>query len=70
MLGLGDGPGLGLGDGPGDGEGVVVSTVKVRELLASDPSAFVLPAESENLAEATEMTPLVVLSVVGVNVAE
>ena len=49
---------------------MVVSTVKVCELLSSEPSVFVLPAESENLAEATEMTPLVVLLVVGVNVAE
>ena len=46
-----------------------VSTEKVRELLASDPSLLVLPAESENLEEATEITPLVVLSVAGVKVA-
>ena len=47
----------------------VVSTVKVTELLASAPSLLVLPEESENLDEATEITPLVVLSVVGVKVA-
>ena len=47
----------------------VVSTVKVTELLASDPSRLLLPAESENLDEATEITPFVVLSVVGVKVA-
>ena len=47
----------------------VVSTVKVTELLASAPSLLVLPEESENLDEATEITPSVVLSVVGVKVA-
>ena len=49
--------------------GRTVSTVKVTELLASAPSLLVLPAESENLEEATEITPLVVLLVVGVKVA-
>ena len=49
--------------------GRMVSTVKVTELLASEPSLLVLPAESENLAEATEITPSVVLSDVGVKVA-
>ena len=49
--------------------GRTVSTVKVTELLASAPSLLVLPEESENLDEATEITPLVVLSVVGVKVA-
>ena len=34
-----------------------------------DPSAFSLPAESENFDEATLITPLLVLSDVGVNVA-
>ena len=69
-LGEGDGDGDGGGDGEGEGEGeVVVSTVKVTELLASAPSLLVLPEESENLDEATEITPLVVLSVVGVKVA-
>ena len=71
-VGVGDGAGEGLGEGDGDGEGegeVVVSTVKVTELLASAPSLLVLPEESENLDEATEITPLVVLSVVGVKVA-
>ena len=43
--------------------------MKVTELLASAPSLLVLPEESENLEEATEITPSVVLSVVGVNVA-
>ena len=46
-----------------------VSTVKVTELLASAPSLLVLPEELENLDEATEITPSVVLSVVGVKVA-
>ena len=49
--------------------GRTVSTVKVTELLASAPSLLVLPEESENLEEATEITPSVVLSVVGVKVA-
>ena len=44
-------------------------TVKVTELLASAPSRLLLPAESENLEEATEITPSVVLSAVGVKVA-
>ena len=49
---------------------VVVSTVRVTELLASAPSRLLLPAASENLELATEMTPSVVLSAVGVKVAE
>ena len=50
-------------------EGGRVSIVRVRELSGSEPSALVLPAESENLDEATETTPLVVLLAVGVKVA-
>ena len=50
--------------------GLTVSTERVTELLLSLPSALVLPAESENFELATEMTPSVVLSAVGVNVAE
>ena len=77
MGGVGDGVGVGVGlgegdgdgEGEGDGEGVVVSTVKVTELLASEPSRLLLPAESENFELATEITPLVVLLVVGVKVA-
>ena len=49
--------------------GLTVSTDRVKVLLLSDPSAFTLPAESENLFEATLITPSVVLSSVGVNVA-
>ena len=52
---------------------VSASTVlmeRVMELLASAPSAFVLPAASENLELATEMTPSLVLLVSGVKVAE
>ena len=49
--------------------GRMVSTVKVTELLSSAPSLLVLLEESENLEEATEITPSVVLSVEGVNVA-
>ena len=68
---FGDGLGVGLGDGLGlgVGEGVVVSTVKVTELLLSEPSRLLLPAESENLELATEMTPSAVLLLVGVKVA-
>ena len=77
MVGVGDGAGEGLGEGDGDGEGegvgagegVVVSTVKVTELLASESSRLLLPAESENFELATEITPSVVLSDVGVKVA-
>ena len=47
---------------------VLVSTVKVTELLASEPSLLVLPAASENFELATEITPFVVLSAVGVKV--
>ena len=50
--------------------GRMVLTERVTELLASEPSLLVLPAESENFEEATEITPLVELSAVGVNVAE
>ncbi len=50
--------------------GLTLSTERVTELLLSLPSALVLPAESENFELATEMTPSVVLSAVGVNVAE
>ena len=49
--------------------GLTVSTDKVKVLLLSDPSALVLPAASENFDEATLITPFVVLSAVGVNVA-
>ena len=77
-VGVGDGVGLGEGDGDGDGDGdgegegegeVVVSTVKVTELLASEPSRLLLPAASENFELATEITPSVVLLSVGVKVA-
>ena len=49
--------------------GLTVSTDKVKVLLLSDPSVFIFPEESENFDEATLITPLVVLSAVGVNVA-
>ena len=68
--GLGDGDGDGVGEGEGEGEGaVVVSTLKVTELLASEPSRLLLPAASENFELATEITPSVVLFSVGVKVA-
>ena len=69
--GDGDGEGLGdgVGEGAGEGDGLVVSTEKVTELLLSDPSRLLLPAESENLELATEITPSVVLLSVGVKVA-
>ena len=50
--------------------GLMVSTARVTVLLASEPSLLLLPAESENLDEVTEITALVVLLAVGVNVAE
>ena len=46
-----------------------VLTVKVTVLLASAPSLLVLPASSEKVLEATEITPLVVELAVGVKVA-
>ena len=49
--------------------GLTVSTEIVKVLSLLDPSAFSLPAESENFDEATLITPSVVLSAVGVNVA-
>ncbi|WP_250399017.1 hypothetical protein [Synechococcus sp. MU1648] len=73
-VGEGEGEGVGEGEGEGDGEGegvglVVESTVKVTVLLASFSSWLVLLAASENLSLAAWMTPLVVLSAVGVKVA-
>ena len=50
--------------------GLTVSTVSVSELLESEPSVLELPAASENLELATEMTPSAVLFSVGVKVAE
>ena len=64
-LGEGDGEGEGAGAGAGAGEGVLVSTVKVTELLASAPSRLLLPAASENFELETEITPSVVLLSVG-----
>ena len=49
--------------------GRMVSTVKVTELLASEPSRLLLPAASENFELATEITPSLVLLSVGVKVA-
>ena len=49
--------------------GLMVSTERVSELLESEPSVLELPAESENVELATEITPSVVLSAVGVKVA-
>ena len=50
--------------------GLTVSTESVSELLESEPSVLELPAASENLELATEMTPSAVLFSVGVKVAE
>lgn len=69
-VGAGVGVGLGAGRGLGEGAGGRVSTVKVTELLASEPSLFALPAASEKVPSATEITPLAVLLLVGVKVAE
>ena len=67
---MGEGSGVGEGVGLGAGDEILVSTERVTELLASEPSALVLPKASENLELATEMTPSVVLLVEGVKVAE
>ena len=48
---------------------VVVSIESVSELLLWLPSSLVLPAASEKTPEATEITPSVVLLVLGVKVA-
>ena len=66
--GVGVGSGVGAGDGLGEGV-VVVSTVNVTELLASEPSVLALLAASVKVPLATEITPFVVLLVVGVKVA-
>ena len=50
--------------------GLTVSMLRVSELLESEPSALVLPDESEKTPEATEITPSVVLLLVGVKMAE
>ena len=50
--------------------GLMLSTERVTELLLSLPSSLLLPAESENVELATEITPSVVLLSVGVKVAE
>ena len=50
--------------------GLTVSTESVSELLESEPSVLELPDESEKAADATEMSASVVLSAVGVKVAE
>ena len=49
--------------------GLTVSIESVKVLSLLDPSEFSLPAASENFDEATLITPLLVLSAVGVNVA-
>ena len=73
LAGAGEGEGAGGGAGEGKragaGGGLVVSTLKVTELLASVPSRLLLPASSENFELATEITPSVVLLSVGVKVA-
>ena len=50
--------------------GLTVLMESVSELLASSPSRLLFPAESEKTPEATEITPSLVLSVLGVKVAE
>ena len=50
--------------------GLMVSTLKVTELLASEPSLLALLAASVKAALPTEITPLAVLLLVGVKVAE
>ena len=51
-------------------EGLTVSTERVTVLLLSEPSTLALLAASVKVPLATEITPLVVLSAVGVKVAE
>ena len=62
--------GVGVGVGLGEGAGGLVSTVKETELLASEPSVLALPAVSVKVPLATEITPLAVLLLLGVKVAE
>ena len=50
--------------------GLRVSTERLTMLSASEPSLLILPSASENLADATESKPSVVLFVEGVKVAE
>ena len=50
-------------------DGLRVSMERVSELLLSEPSVLELPAASEKVEEATDMTASVVLPVSGVNVA-
>ena len=52
-----------------NGLGIIVSIVIVTLLFVSAPSILKLPVGSVNLLLATLITPLVVLLVVGVNVA-
>ena len=47
----------------------MVSIESVTVLFGSEPSLLKLPAASENLVDATEITPFVVLSAVGVKIA-
>ena len=49
--------------------GLMVSIESVTVLFESEPSLLKLPAASENLVDATEITPLAVLSAVGVKIA-
>ena len=69
-----EGEGVGDGDreGEGDGEGAggLVSTLKVNVLFSSAPSVLAFPASSVKVPLATEITPLAVLLLVGVKVAE
>ena len=50
--------------------GLTVSMESVSELLESEPSRLRWPNEFEKVPDATEMSASVVLSAVGVNVAE
>ena len=49
--------------------GLMVSIESVTVLFESEPSLLKLPTASENLVDAIEITPFVVLSAVGVKVA-
>ena len=71
VLGEGKRAGGAEGDvgGDGAGDGLIVLTLKVTELFASEPSLLLLPAESENFVLATDTTPPPMVLSVGMKVA-
>ena len=69
LAGAGEGEGERVGDGDGEGAGGLVSTLKVKVLFSSAPSVLAFPASSVKVPLATEITPSVVLFLLGVKVA-